>query len=153
MKKAILITICFLVLSCNQQNLDRDKGLPNNENETLQKKNDSLKRKLEIAQEAIVVLQDRNIWYDEEFDNADFKKKGIADPEKFIISELKKRTDLIPMKGTLGGEMSYGDVQLLGSKFLIAFYEDGHVEGKSIYSYKLNDSGKLEFKLIGSEEN
>ncbi|MFD1602619.1 hypothetical protein ACFSJW_20220 [Flavobacterium artemisiae] len=153
MKKLILMIICFLVLSCKKQDVDQDKSFPNKENEALKKKNDSLKRKLEIAQEAIIVLQDRNIWYDEEFDNTDFKNKGIADPEKFIINELKKRNDLIPMKAALGGKMSFGNIQLLGSKFLIAFYEDGHVEGKSIYSYKLNDSGKIEFKLMGSEEN
>ncbi|MBZ4033331.1 hypothetical protein K6T82_01030 [Flavobacterium sp. 17A] len=153
MKKLILMIICFLVLSCKKQDLDQDKSFPNKENEALKKKNDSLKRKLEIAEEAIVILQHRNIWYDAENDNPNFKNKGIKDPEEFIITELKKRPELIPMKATLGGEMSFGAVQLLGSKYLIAFYEDGHIEGKSIYSYKLNDSGKVEFKLVASEEN
>ncbi|MCV2483661.1 hypothetical protein OD917_01900 [Flavobacterium sp. SH_e] len=145
----ILAIICITFIGCERQ----DKSLLESRNELLQKKNDSLNRKLEIAKEAIVVLQDRNAWYDPEYDNADFKKKGIADSEKFIKDEFGKRTDLIPLQPALGGKMSFGTIQLLGSKFLIADYEDGHVEGKSIYSYKLNDSGKIEFKLIGSEEN
>ncbi|MBB4801529.1 hypothetical protein HNP37_001590 [Flavobacterium nitrogenifigens] len=143
----VLTFICLLLASCEKQN----KNL--SENELLKKKNDSLSRKLEIAKEAIVILQDRNVWYDSEYDNADFKKKGIVDPEKFIKQELAKRTDLIPLQPTLGGKMAFGTIQLLGSKFLIADYEDGHVEGKSLYSYKLTDSGNLEFKLLESDEN
>ncbi|CAM3456025.1 hypothetical protein [Flavobacterium chungbukense] len=146
----IVLTAVFVVLtSCAKQN----ESLLENENVLLQKKNDSLNRKLEVAQEAIVVLQDKNAWYDPEYDNVDFKKKGIVDPEKFIKEELTKRTDLIPLQPTLGGNMSFGNIQLLGSKYLIADYGDGHVEGKSIFSYKLNDSGRLEFKLVGFEEN
>lgn len=151
MKKIALIIICFLVLSCQKQG--KNESLLEKENTLLKKKSDSLKAKLEIAKEAIVTLQNSYDWYDDEFDNIDFKNKGIKDPKDFIVNELNKKTELIPMKPTLGGEMTFGHIQLLGSKFLIAFYEDGHVEGKSIYSYKLNDSGKIDFKLVGSEEN
>ncbi len=147
----MLIVICFLAISCEKQN--KDANVFQKENVLLKKTNDSLKRKLEIAEEAIIILQDSDVWYDSENDNADFKKKGIANPQNFISDELRKRPELIPMKPALGGTLSFGNIQLLGSKFLIAFYEDGHVQGKSIYSYKLNDSGHLEFKIIGSEEN
>lgn len=144
-----LTLTCALLISCEKQN----GNLLEKQNALLQKKNDSLSRKLKIAEEAIVILQDKNYWYDPEYDNAEFKKKGIADPEKFIVDELEKKTELIPLQPALGGNMSFGKINLLGNKFLIAEYGDGHVQGKSIYSYKLNDSGNLEFKLIGSEEN
>lgn len=153
MKKITLIVICILLISCEKQHSGKETTSSNKENEILLKKNDSLSRKLQIAKEAIVILQDQNIWYDAEIDNTDFKNKGIKNPEEFIINELRKKAELIPMPAALGGKMSFGTIQLLGSKYLIAFYGDGHVEGKSIYSYKLNDSGTLEFKLVGSEEN
>lgn len=151
MKRITLIIICFLVISCQKQ--EKNESLLEKENTILKKKNDSLNAKLEIAKEAIVTLQNSYDWYDDEFDNTDFKNKGIKNPKEFIINDLSKKTDLIPMKATLGGKMTFGHIQLLGSKFLIAFYEDGHVEGKSIYQYKLNNSGQLEFKIVGSENN
>lgn len=153
MKNVILILFCFCMISCQKQNQSIDNDLLKKENAILQKENDSLKARLKIAKEAVAILGNRYVWYDSENDNVDFKNKGIIDPQNFIIDELRKKPELIPMKAALGGTMSFGDIQLLGSKFLIAFYEDGHVEGKSIYSYKLNDSGNLEFKVVGSEEN
>ena len=140
-----------MMLSCQKQ--EKESNLLQKENALLVNKNDSLKRKLEIAEKAIVVLQNGSIWYNSEFDNADFKEKGIKDPEKFITDELRSKPELIPIKGVLGGTISFGQIQLLGSKYLIAFYDDGHIEGKSIYEYKMNDSGKVEFKIVGSEEN
>ncbi|WP_134149266.1 hypothetical protein [Flavobacterium sp. 270] len=117
----------------------------------MKKKNDSLKTRLKIANDSLHVLKGQFSWYDSEYDNVDFKKKGIKDPEKFITDGLRSKPELIPIKGVLGGTISFGQIQLLGNKYLIAYYDDGHIEGKSIYQYKLNDSGKLEFKIVGSE--
>jgi hypothetical protein len=150
MKNIILIVFCFCMISCQKENQSIDNNLLKKENTLLQKKNDSLKERVKIAEEAITILQ-RDVWYDPENDNTDFKKEGIVDSENFIIDELMKRPELIPLKSTLGGKMSFSNIKLLGSKYLIAFYEDGHVEGKSIYSYKLTGSNNLEFKIVVSE--
>ncbi|RZJ53518.1 MAG: hypothetical protein EOO44_08235 [Flavobacterium sp.] len=96
MKKLAVIILVFMMFSCQKQ--EKEFNLLQKENALLAKKNDSLKSKLEIAEKAIVVLQNGSIWYNPEFDNIDFKKKGIKDPEKFITDELRSNPELIPIK-------------------------------------------------------
>ncbi|WP_337966883.1 hypothetical protein [uncultured Flavobacterium sp.] len=142
MKNGILILFCFCILSCQKQNINND--LLNKENVSLRKMNDSLSKQLKEANQKLSDL------FEEDYDASDLIKKGIANPASFIENEFRKK-ELIPLKAALGGKMTYENIQLLGSKFLIASYSDGHVEGKSIYSYKITDSNNLEFKIIGSE--
>lgn len=142
MKNGILIVFCFCIISCQKQNIHND--LLNKENISLRKKNDSLSKQLKEANQKLSNL------FEEDYDASDLIKKGIVNPASFVESEFRKK-ELIPLKATLGGKMIYENIQLLGSKFLIASYSDGHVDGKSIYSYKITDPNNLEFKIIGSE--
>jgi len=54
------------------------------------------------------------------------------------------------LKSTLGGKMMFENIQLLAGKWLIADYSDGHVSGRTIYSYKLTKNNKFEFKALYS---
>ena len=46
--------------------------------------------------------------------------------------------------------MTFGNIQLLSKEWLIADFDDGHVQGRAIYKYKLNKKGQLEFELLNS---
>ena len=37
------------------------------------------------------------------------------------------------------GKMTFDNIQILGEEWIIADYSDGHVQGRAIYSYKLNN--------------
>ena len=91
-----------------------------------------------------------NYWYDAEYDGEKLIEIGIANPEGFIKNSLRKKSDLIPLEAVFGGTMHFGNIQLLGSEWLIADFADGHVQGRSIYRYKLNKKGQLEFELLNS---
>ena len=57
------------------------------------------------------------------------------------------------MDAVLGGTMHYNNIQLLGDKWIIADFEDGHVYGKAIFEYTLLEDDKLNFKIIALSEN
>jgi hypothetical protein len=93
-----------------------------------------------------------NNWFDKDFNGSYFTRQGIANPEEFVENELKKRTDLIPSEAVLGGTMSYGKIQLLGNRWVIADYSDGHIQGRSIYEYRIDDKKVLTFKILASND-
>ena len=88
---------------------------------------------------------DYKIYYGKQFDS-------IEDPESFIISSLKKKPELIPLKPKVGGKMAFRKVKVLTEDWVLGIYDDGHIEGKSIYSYRMQPDGKLKFTHITSRE-
>lgn len=146
MKKPILILFLFSILSCGRQNPESNLAEEKlqSENKLLEKKIDSLNGELKKAK------LKKNYWFNEEFEGTDLVNKGIKNPEKFIENSLREKPELIPLKPTLGGKMMFENIQLLAEKWLIADYSDGHISGKTIYSFKLNENKKLEFKELNS---
>jgi hypothetical protein len=123
----------------------------NNQKEVFLNKIDSLNIKNETL---IKLLKEKkstsNYWYKNEFDGEKLLNKGISNPSDFIKNSLRKKTEIIPLAATLGGTMRFGNIQLLSSEWLIAEFDDGHIYGKAIYKYKLNNKGELEFELLTS---
>lgn len=77
--------------------------------------------------------------------------QGISDPENYIKKTLRQMPELIPIEPVLGGKMRYNTIELLGEHWLIAGYDDGHIAGKSLYRYKLQN-GKPVFTIMDSEK-
>lgn len=146
MKTSILVLIIFSILSCGRQNPESnsaDEKLQS-ENKLLEKKIDSLNGELKKAK------LKKNYWFDVEYEGMDLVNNGIENPEKFIENSLREKPELIPLKPTLGGTMMFENMQLLADKWLIADYSDGHISGRTIYSYELNGNKKMEFKALNS---
>ncbi len=81
------------------------------------------------------------------------KKKGLNDPANQIIADLKQHRELIPYKGILGGTMSFyddGKIWLLTNKWVLAYFEDGHVAGYLLLEYEVTRDGKIAWKTIAS---
>ena len=73
---------------------------------------------------------------------------SVENPEEFIADGLKARPELIPMDPVLGGTMEFRQIQVLSEDWVLAIYDDGHVQGKSIFSYELTPDGQLTFQHL-----
>ena len=125
--------------------------------EKLSVKNDSLEKEIVLLKslnDSLIKISNasENQWFDKDFNGSHLTRQGITNPEKFVENALRKRTDLIPSEAVLGGTMSYGKIQLLGNKWVIADYSDGHIQGRSIYEYRIDDKKVLTFKILASND-
>jgi dynactin complex subunit len=145
MKTSILALLLFSIISCAKQNSEsKAKEKLQMENKFLHTKIDSLNGELEKAKTV------KNYWFDSEVEGMYFVNKGVKNPEQFIENSLREKPELIALRPTLGGKITFDNIQLLGDKWLIADYSDGHVSGRAIYSYNLNENNELEFKVLKS---
>ncbi len=81
------------------------------------------------------------------------KKKGLTDPVSQIIADLKQHRELIPYKGVLGGTMNFCDdskIWILTKKWVLAYFEDGHVAGYLLLEYEIAQGGGITWKTIAS---
>ena len=154
-KTAILLMIGFLAFAC--KNTDKQPENSSDKTEQLTFKNDSLAKEivgLKSLNDSLMKLSQtqKNFWFDKDFNGAHLTRKGITNPEEFVENALRKRNDLIPNDAVLGGTMNFGKIQLLGNKWIIADYSDGHIQGRSIYEYRMDDKKALTFKILASND-
>jgi hypothetical protein len=142
MKKLILIVLTLpFAFSCKQVNQTDDLI---STLDSLKIVNDSL---------TLALIHDKpesNYWFDVEYDGVNLIDYGISNPVEFVENALRERTELIPLEAILGGTMHFGKIQLLSSEWLIAEFDDGHIWGRGIYKFSLNDQGELDFELLHS---
>ena len=76
-------------------------------------------------------------------------QNGFASPS-LLIDTLSDESDLIPVKGILGGTMYWipQNSILLNDKFVFAAFEDGHVVGFALLQYSLKGQGEVTWKII-----
>jgi len=154
-KISILLLAGFLILSCKDVS-EQPENFPD-KTVQLTLKNDSLEKEivlLKSVNDSLLKLGQsvENLWFDKDFNGIHLTHKGIKNPEEFVKNALRKRTDLIPFEAVLGGTMNYGKIQLLGNKWIIADYSDGHIQGRSIYEYRIDDKKALTFKILASND-
>jgi hypothetical protein len=129
MIRTILILFLLSLSGCNNKTESLEL-----ENRNLKAENDSLKKKIE---------DDKSYLFPNQTESQ--KNANIED-------SLRKRVELIPLKPTLGGKMEFGKIEMISENWIIADYSDGHVEGTSIWKYKVAENGKVEFLLVNSVE-
>lgn len=124
------LILFFLILSSCKNEQEYYEA----ENKILKAENDSLKKKIE---------NDKSYWFSNQ---SDFEKSlNVED-------SLRKHVEIIPLKPALAGNMEYGKILKISENWIIADYSDGHVEGTSIWQYKVTQKGKVEFLLLNSVE-
>lgn len=141
MKKFLLLSTIVLLLSCADSS---------EEGKELAEQVDSLKIEIMELQQANDTLSDHLMKksyltreYPSYFDN-------ISEPEKFILEELQEDKTLIPKEAVLGGSMRFTKVSFINDELVVAEYEDGHVMGRGIYRYKIDNSGEIQFNLLAT---
>lgn len=108
--------------------------------EILKTRNDSLQQAFQTRQYA----NDYSIFFGKQWEE-------IEDPEAHVKEALQKQEDLIPLKPVLGGTMAFRQVQIISEDWVLAIYDDGHVQGKSIFAYELQEDGNVEFTQVASK--
>lgn len=86
------------------------------------------------------------------FDN--LKNLGIKDPVDFIKSDLVRKNDLIPFKGTLGGNMQFNskeNIFVLTNKLVLAYFDDGHTQGNMVLKFHIKDDKTIQWEAITAE--
>jgi len=80
------------------------------------------------------------------------KSQGIKTPKVYIIDNLMRHNNLIPMKAVLGGNMQFSRVSLLGKSWAIADFNDGHVGGEMLLNYTVKDTS-VDWRVLKWETN
>ena len=137
----LIIPALLMIFSCNES---KPNATAITDIDSLRIKHDSLINVLNERQHCI------NYWYDVEFDGGNLIKAGIKKPVEFIEGSLRARPELIPVKATEGSKMNFDNIQILGREWLIADFDDGHIQGRAIYKYTLNKNNELNFELMNS---
>lgn len=79
------------------------------------------------------------------------KYDTIENPPEFVKQALREKPELIPAKAVLGGTMDYREIKILTDDWLMATYDDGHVQGKTIFQFELQEDGSVEFTPLASQ--
>ncbi len=152
MRKLFIFFLAIIMAGCNYKSekeelLSEIESL-NSEKSRLIERNDQLHTKIDsILQINEELRRELNFWYNNNVHGRELLNDGIENPEEFIINSLKRKPELIPTEGVLGGKMQFVKVLLLGKNHLIAYYEDGHIAGKAIYYFEYKN-GKVEFDML-----
>lgn len=80
----------------------------------------------------------------------EFAEKAIDNPKQYISQALRAKPNLIPLEPVLGGSMHFSRIIVLTDNWVIAHYEDGHIRGKSLYRYELQQDTTLIFDRLFS---
>lgn len=143
---AFFTLILLAAIGC--KNEDREIERRNAELDSLsnelteqQELNDSLQYMMEKSELATGFP----IYFGREFDT-------IPNPEEYISNSLKAQNDKIPAEAVLGGTMEFRLVQVLTEDWVLAIYDDGHIQGKSIFEYELQPNGEIEFSEVASKQ-
>jgi hypothetical protein len=86
-------------------------------------------------------------------DIANLQKKGLSDPEKDLVTDLKQHRELIPYEGVMGGTMGFysqKDIHILSSRWVLAAFEDGHIGGHILLEYRVDPGGEIYWRVIGA---
>ena len=156
MKKIpILLMVGFLAFGCKNEVKHPENSSDKTEEFTF--KIDSLNKEiqsLKILNDSLMKTENatENYWFISAYNGSRLSRLGITNPEKFVENALRKRVDLIPSEAVLGGTMNFGKIQLLGNKWVIADYNDGHIQGRTIFEYLVNDKKAVEFKILASND-
>ena len=148
-----LISLCFFVMAAGCTNNADELRKAEREADSLLALSMRQEYAIDSLQQQVNSRSEVNPWFNPKFDGRAFLKQNIDNPESLIVQSLRDRPELIPLDPVLGGKMRFTDIQVLGSKWVIAKYEDGHIMGRSIYEYQLHSDGTLQFEVLASTRN
>lgn len=149
-----LISLQILILSIaliNCSGTEQEKTQPAATVDSLQTELQKIKTERDSLRE--ILASDSAVsdtWFYPDSDGRSFIEQGIDKPEQYIADALRERPELIPLDPVLGGTMRFIHIKVLGSQWVVAAYEDGHITGKTLYKYELQDDGELTFIEVAS---
>lgn len=88
----------------------------------------------------------------EEWELAELRHRGLANPVADLKADLRAHPELIPFRGELGGTMgihSDGSVQILGPRWVLADFDDGHQSGSMLLEFSVAD-GRIRWRRLAA---
>jgi len=155
----ILVSVALVVLLIsNVKNKHKIERLEKNNSELVKKLEQTNKESAEEKREqkdTIDLSENKpaNTIELHSWDIEQMKRKGLKDPVKDIISDLRQHRELIPYKGSVGGTMNFyseGQIWILTKKWVLAYFEDGHNGGYLLLEYEVTKDGKIKWKTVAS---
>lgn len=155
----ILVSLALLVLLIgNFKNKNEIERLEISNRELVEKleqaDKESTERKTELKDTSnLVENKPANTIELHSWDIEQMKRKGLIDPVKNIISDLRQHRELIPYKGSMGGTMNFyseSQIWILTKKWVLAYFEDGHNGGYLLLEYEVTKDGKIKWKTVAS---
>jgi len=123
--------------------------------QTLQTGKNSMTKEISVLQDSLEsVLYNWGHYPRLDYPQLDFLKNlGLKDPVNDIIADLNKHPELIPFKGVLGGTMRFAGkegVHILNIHYVLATFDDGHIEGSMLLQYDVAPGGKISWKALNA---
>ncbi|HUU17502.1 MAG TPA: hypothetical protein VMW72_10155 [Sedimentisphaerales bacterium] len=155
----VLVSVALVVLLIsNFKNKHEIERLEVNNKELVEKleqaNKESTERKTELKDTAnLGENKPANLVELHSWDIEQMKRKGLKDPVKDIISDLRQHRELIPYKGSVGGTMNFyseSRIWILTKKWVLAYFEDGHNGGYLLLEYEVTKDGKIKWKTVAS---
>ena len=140
----ILVIIAAFSIFANM-NIMRKYQKQNDEYTMIKERFDEMKKELAIYKELA--------YYKDVLNDVDYsylQKKGLKEPIKQIKEDLMSKPEIIEIKGIKGGKIDFYDsrnIYILNSKWVYAFFEDGHIAGSVLLEYTINN-GKIKWQVI-----
>lgn len=150
MKNLKLLIPLLLLLACGP---DKDSETQAQHIE-LNSMIDSLLFETDLLQDSIRKLHQSwddsgNRWFNK-FEMQNLQAKGLKLSEDEIIKDLYNFKEIIPHQGILGGTTYFEQIELVGDRYAITTFSDGHFMGYGIFQYSVKDSTHLIWKHIHS---
>lgn len=163
-----IISILFLLVSIILLASTIFYRMQNSEFETtirnLQQNETELQQKLQQLTEKLNEIQSAEEKHTEQPQNSlgvslahiiRLKNKGLKDPLKDLVKDLRAHPELIPYEGVLGGTMQFyfeDKIWVISNHWVLAYFEDGHRSGYALLEYKVADGGKISWKILASHD-
>jgi hypothetical protein len=80
----------------------------------------------------------------------------LADPVEDLRGSLVNNPDLIGRSGVLGGKMGFyfrDGIHILNHRWVLAYYEDGHVDGAILLRYSIGENGIVCWDILDDTNN
>ena len=107
-----------------------------------------LKQEIDSLHDAIKAYKEETEFWFSETEAEVLKKKGITNPEKFIKTDLRNNSSLIPYPAALGGTMRFNSIMLLGDRWAAADFDDGHIDGRLFLKYSIKKDSSIKWTVV-----
>ena len=77
------------------------------------------------------------------------QQKGLPHPETDLKEHLtSNQKAIIPIKGSLGGNQTLRDIQILNERYALAYFEDGHRGGYMVLRYDVQSPERITWQVL-----
>lgn len=81
----------------------------------------------------------------------ELEKRGLGDPVNDLRNDLVSKPSLIRATPVLGGKMGFyfsDGIHILNKRWVLAYFEDGHVSGALLLKYEIGEGGGISWELL-----